>query len=222
MSTRAASGDRRADHITEAFDSGAMSVELFGEDFDWSRFSASVERELVFLDIETCGLGDTLIFLVGILRYRPGEPLRFESVFAADPSREPELVDRVAARLGEVDRWVSFNGACFDLPRLRKRALRHGVAFPEFRTHVDLLHEVRRRWKRDLPNCRLSTVERRLLGLERGPFDVPGSEVPGRYWDWVTTGRSELIEPIREHNRRDVLAMIALLHRLAGEGLLIE
>jgi uncharacterized protein YprB with RNaseH-like and TPR domain len=57
-------------------------------------------------------------------------------------------------------------------------------------------------------------VERRLLKLERGPFDVPGREVPERYRDYVRTGDPRWIAPVLEHNRRDVAAMAVLLKRL--------
>lgn len=205
-------------------DSRGFPVDLFGEAFDWCSFTRRFQSDLLFLDIETCGLGDTVIFLVGLLHYRSARErscLEFESLLARDPSVEPILLRQVAGRVCRTPHYVSFNGRSFDVPRLRNRARRHRVD-PLFEAlvdvpaerHVDLLIDVRRRWKGQLPNCRLSTVERRLLGLERSPHDVPGREVPARYWDAVTTGQPHLIDPIREHNRRDVLAMVALLQRL--------
>ena len=198
-------------------------VDLFGDGFDWGLFTGQFRHDLLFIDIETCGLGDTVIFLVGMLRYRSGGErpcLEFESVLARDPSVEPALLRHVAGSVCATPYYVSFNGKSFDLPRLRNRARRHRVevlfeAFVDVpaERHIDLLIEVRRRWKGELPNCRLSTVERRLLGLERAD-DIPGREVPARYWDAVTTGQAHLVEPIREHNRRDVFAMVALLSRL--------
>ena len=209
-------------------DAGGFPVDLFGEEFDWGSFARRFRDDLLFLDIETCGLGDTVIFLAGLLRYRSRRErscLEFESVLARDPSVEPILLRHVAGSVCRTRQYVSFNGKSFDVPRLRNRARRHRVDplyealvdVPAER-HFDLLIEVRRRWKDELPNCRLSTVERRLLGLERSPDDVPGREVPARYWDAVTTGQAHLIEPIREHNRRDVLAMVALLHRLGSDS----
>jgi hypothetical protein len=204
---------------------GDCPVDLFGEDFALRDFEARFREPMLFIDIETAGLGDAVVFLAGVLRYDGGRraagapPFRFSSCLAADPSFEPGLMGRVAGLLAEADRWVSFNGKSFDLPRLRRRACRHGLALPACRVHVDLLHEVRRRWKGRLPDCKLSTVERRLLGLERGPWEIPGREVPDRYWDFVTGGERRLLDPVVEHNRRDVLAMAALLARLGGEGL---
>jgi uncharacterized protein YprB with RNaseH-like and TPR domain len=61
-------------------------------------------------------------------------------------------------------------------------------------------------------------VERRLLGLDRGPGDVPGREVPERYWDYVRGGDFRWIEPVLEHNRRDVTAMAVLYRRIEAEG----
>ena len=184
---------------------------------------------MAFLDIETCGLGDSVVFLVGILlidmqheKDLDVSPLRFESLLAEDPSMEPQVLRTTADILTQVDFLFSFNGKSFDVPRLKKRAFRHGIEWPGCQVHVDLLHEVRRLWKDHLPDCRLSTVERRLLGLERGGhWDIPGSEVPNRYWDFVMTGENHLIEPVKEHNRRDVLAMLPLLNRMVSEGMRI-
>jgi len=169
----------------------------------------------VFVDVETCGLGDLPIFLVGLLaRSDGGWELRQD--LAPDPSAEPELLRRTAAVLGARGDWVSFNGRSFDVPRIRRRCRRHEVEWPEPARHRDLLHEVRRRWKACLPDCRLATVESRLLGLERGP-DVPGREVPERYRDFVRTGELRWLAPVIEHNRRDVAALAALLARVLAE-----
>jgi len=205
-----------ADESTEALfgaslaEAGGMpraAALLEGAGVDWA--------DLVFVDIETCGLADDPIFLVGVA-YRSDEAIVLEQCFAPDPTGEPELVRRTAATLGARSIWVSFNGKSFDIPRLRRRARTHAVEFPAAGSHRDLLHEVRRRWKGRLPNCRLSTVEESLLGLCRLPGDVPGREVPERYWDFVRGGERRWIDPVIEHNRRDVAALVALLCRVTA------
>ena len=77
---------------------------------------------------------------------------------------------------------------------------------------------MRRRWKGELPDCRLTTVERRLLGLARFPGDVPGREIPERYRDFVQSGDRRWLDPVIEHNRRDVAALAVLLVRLLDDG----
>jgi hypothetical protein len=190
---------------------GSFPPDLFGPRFRWPRDEGV--GGIAFLDLETCGLGDGPIFLAGILRPR-GSGLRLSRGLALDPSGEPALLRWAAGLLGEGLTWVTFNGRSFDAPRLRRRASVHGIEMPDPGEHLDLLLAVRRRWKTALPNCRLGTVERRLLGLERRADDVPGREVPERYADFVRTGNFRWIAPVLEHNRRDVTAMAVLLLRM--------
>ena len=123
------------------------------------------------------------------------------------------MLERTAEKLAARRDWISFNGRSFDVPRLRKRCRLFNIAWPDSRSHQDLLHATRRRWRKTLPDCRLNTVENRILGLER-LGDVPGREVPERYYDFVSTGERRWIEPVIEHNRRDVAALAVLLLRL--------
>jgi uncharacterized protein YprB with RNaseH-like and TPR domain len=188
--------------------------DLFGAGFTWEDGSAG---PIVFWDLETCGLADAPIFLIGALRPEAGG-LCFRRTLARDPSGEPALLRAAAALLGEGAVWVTFNGRSFDAPRIRRRAALFGIEIPLPAEHRDLLVAVRRRWKGRLPDCRLGTVERRLLGLTRATGDVPGREVPERYRDYVQSGNSAWIHPVLEHNRRDVAAMAVLYRRLLLEG----
>ncbi len=199
--------------------------DLFGKDSADDEFPARFSSTLLshgmelgdiaLVDIETCGLADDPIFLVGVA-YRSSDAgeIVLEQFFAPDPTAEPEMLRRSVEVLDERSVWVSFNGRSFDIPRMRRRAGTHRIEFPESRQHVDLLHAVRKVWKGELPNCKLSTVEQSLLGLERLPGDVPGREVPQRYWDFVGGGERRWVEPVIEHNRRDVIALIVLLRRV--------
>ncbi len=178
--------------------------------------------QLAFVDIETCGLADLPVFLVGVLMLDDsgdgGWGWSIVQYLAPDASAEPEMLSRTAELLARKRDWVSFNGRSFDIPRMRTRCRRHGVEWPECRSHQDLLHAVRRRFRGELPNCRLKTVESLLLGLERLPGDVPGREVPSRYYDYVRTGERRWLDPVIEHNRRDVAALGALFLRLTRDA----
>ncbi len=208
------------ERIVEVYGPGNFPVELFGEGFDWSLLRRLCPGPVVFFDLETLGLGDVPIFLFGGLTCLPpaeeagAEFLKLELILASDAAAEVALLREGAALLDRSKVWVSFNGRSFDHPRLRKRAFRHEVVLPSPSLHVDLLLEVRRRWKGELPDCRLGTVERRLLRLERGAHDVPGREVPQRYLDFVATGERRWLDPVIDHNRRDLIAMIVLLAKL--------
>ena len=65
-------------------------------------------------------------------------------------------------------------------------------------------------------DTRLKTVEDRLFGLRRED-DLPGSEAPAAFLSWVRD-RTGPVDRVLEHNRLDVLSLVALLGQLAGRG----
>lgn len=110
---------------------------------------------------------------------------------------------------------VTFNGKTFDLNLLATRLVLNRcsdvfAAMP----HIDLLHPSRRMLAHRLEDARLSTIERHVLGVERNG-DVPGFEIPQRYFDWLRQGDGRLLSDIFEHNRLDIVSMASLLKYLA-------
>ncbi len=172
--------------------------------------------DALFLDTETTGLAGgtgTLAFLVGLGWYE-GETFVTRQFFARDFGEEPALL----AALGELalqKRFlVTFNGRAFDINLLSARYILNRMhdtvsGMP----HLDLLHPARRLLGHRLENSRLVTIEEIVLGYAR-EGDVPGSEIPQRYFDWLRTRDARLIVDILEHNRLDVIAMAALLAHL--------
>ncbi len=75
--------------------------------------------------------------------------------------------------------------------------------------HFDLYYLARRAWGRELPDVRLSTVERCRLGVRRGD-DLPGREAPHAFFEWLRDGTGP-IDRVFEHNRLDVLSLVTLL-----------
>jgi tetratricopeptide (TPR) repeat protein len=61
--------------------------------------------------------------------------------------------------------------------------------------------------------CSLIALEREILGIRR-TGDVPGFQVPGRYFHFVRTGDADPLAAVLEHNRRDLLSLAALTARL--------
>lgn len=168
--------------------------------------------ESVLVDIETGGFAGTPAFLVGLLDLAV-EPLVVEQWLTRDYSEEQALVRLVAERLSARDVWVSFNGKSFDEPFLRDRAAACRVSFPRPRLHVDILHAARRAWRSRLPDCRLATLERRILGVARAG-DVPSADVPELFHHFLRTGRAGPLRPVLEHNRQDLVTSLQLLLRL--------
>jgi uncharacterized protein YprB with RNaseH-like and TPR domain len=166
-------------------------------------------KETVLIDTETAGLHGRPLFMVGLLRLSSSGPV-VSQYFARTYAEEAGLLAKMADLLPEVQLLVSFNGKAFDWPFVRDRMIYHRVSCQADFGHLDLLHPSRRRWRDELPNCRLQTLERYLSGRWRSG-DIPGAEIPQRYHDYVRDGDARLIAPVFHHNRLDLLAMMELL-----------
>lgn len=176
--------------------------------------SGGLERVL-FLDLETCGLASNPIFLAGTMHWN-GEDFVLRQYFARHYGEEAALLRAVHEHAKQHDLLVTFNGKTFDAPMLRTRALALGVSLRLPALHFDLLHASRRRWKHELPNCKLQTLERRICGRPLRVGDVDGSEVPGLYHDWVKSGDPWPLAPVFHHNLIDVIVMSDVLHALCS------
>jgi len=166
--------------------------------------------DLLFMDIETCGLSGSMVFLVGLMSYR-GRQLVFEQYLARNYAEEAGVLQAFADRLAAGGALVTFNGKAFDMTMVRERCAFHAVALVDSpQPHLDLLHESRRRWRGRLPNCRLQTLERYLCRRRR-VGDIPGHEIPQAYHDFVRTGDAGRLRDILHHNMLDLLTMAELL-----------
>ena len=174
------------------------------------------ERPLVCLDTETTGLGTaagTLVFLVGLGRW-DGQRLEVEQLLLPDHPDEPAFLASLRAAIPP-DAWlVTYNGRGFDWPLLVTRFRLHGAPPPAHAGHLDLLPVARQLWRHRLGDARLATVERGVVGVERVD-DLPGALIPGRYLDFLRTGRPDPLRAVVEHNRQDVISLGLLLAHLA-------
>ena len=80
--------------------------------------------------------------------------------------------------------------------------------------HVDMLHHARRLWHRRRRGPSPQQPRVVLLGHER-EGDVPGFEIPSRYFHYVRTGDARPLGAVLEHNRRDLLSLALLTARAA-------
>jgi hypothetical protein len=84
-----------------------------------------------------------------------------------------------------------------------------------------MLHPARRLWRQrpwgagpdpDDASCTLAVLEKHIAGLHR-VGDVPGYEIPSRFFRFVRTGDARPLEAVLEHNRLDLLSLAAVLAR---------
>ena len=207
----------------------------------WPRLAwlagAPVAHGLLFFDLETTGLAGgagTYAFLVGCGWFDGGRFLTrqfFLSSFAA----ERVMLAAVGTLAGASATVVTYNGKSFDLPLIDTRYALHRMCTPfSGMPHVDMLHPARRLW-RDADGargagtgvngpgtgCRLTTLEQSLLGFAR-VGDVPGAEIPSRYFRYVRSGDAAPLAAVLEHNRLDLLSLgllTARAGRLLEQGL---
>ncbi len=174
-------------------------------------------EELLFLDTETTGLAGgtgTIAFLVGIGWIREG---RFHSrqYFMPDFTHEAAMLEELAGFAADFEVVVTYNGASFDLPLLRTRALMNRLADPCGNlVSWDLLVPCRRLWGKCFPNCRQQTLENHLLGLQRNSQDIAGSLIPQTWFEFLKTGQPGLLPNVLHHNQKDLLGMLGLFARI--------
>ncbi len=169
--------------------------------------------ELVLLDTETTGLAGgsgTTVFLLGLARLVAGEWVTRQWLITRFAG-ERAMLAAAGAWCAEAQGGVSYNGRSFDLPLLAARCRLAGVADPfSCLPQLDLLHTTRRAFASRWPDCRLGTVERQLMGLRRSG-DLPGSEAPAAWLDWLHAGDGGRLAEVVQHNHLDLLSLAALL-----------
>lgn len=143
-----------------------------------------------------------------------GARLHVRQYLMRDYPEEGALLDAVREDLGARN-LVTFNGRSFDWPLLevRWRMNRRRCSDGPPRAHFDLLLAARRLWARTLHSRSLASLERHVLGLDRGD-DMPGAHVPAAWFDWLETGDGRDIDRACRHNEMDILALVALLARV--------
>ncbi|MEO7192812.1 MAG: ribonuclease H-like domain-containing protein [Vicinamibacterales bacterium] len=205
-------GRRRIEHCMP---SDGAPIHLFDRRIaptsDW-------RRRMIFFDTETTGLSGgagTLAFLVGC-GWFDDEGFTVRQFFLAGPSGERALLEALGAILADASLLVTFNGRSFDVPLMETRwAFHRSAAATDDVPHFDMLPPARRLWSRrdagpDTEGCSLSSLERRVLDVHR-VGDVPGFEMPARYFQFLRSGNAALIEGVLEHNRYDIVSLAAVM-----------
>jgi uncharacterized protein YprB with RNaseH-like and TPR domain len=177
----------------------------------------------LFFDLETTGLNGgagTYAFLVGCGMFDDEGGFVTRQFVLLRHVDERQLLQGVGAEFSKAGALVSFNGKSFDAPLIETRHLYHRL---EWRAgglpHLDVLHPARRFWGQEGPgvagdgSCSLGTLERSVLGARRRG-DVPGFEIPARYFQFVRSGDARPLAGVLEHNRLDLLSLAGLTARL--------
>lgn len=172
---------------------------------------------ILYLDTETTGLSGgagTVAFLVGV-GYLTEEGFLVHQYLMRDYPEERYLLENLAGLLAHFDALCTFNGKSFDLPLLQSRLRMNRMdAACLDKPHIDLLHLARRVWKMRLGRCNLGHLEEIIFGEARTD-DIPGSQVPERFFAYLKNGDFNQLTPVLAHNRQDIFSLCRLLTHMA-------
>ena len=169
-------------------------------------------HRVLFLDTETTGLSGgagTVAFEIG-LGFIDHRGMVIRQYVMRDYSEEGPMLEEIAGLFRRFDTVVSFNGKTFDLPLLESRMVMNRIRLSVTQMpHLDLLHASRRVYKLRLRRCNLSSLEEAVFGCKRCD-DLPGAQVPQRYFDYIRTKEFSLPEDVLRHNLDDVKSLACL------------
>lgn len=181
-------------------------------------------QDLMFFDTETTGLAGgtgTRAFMIGAADWHSdaerGDGLRIRQLLMTTMAAETAMLAEFARWLRPSTVFSSYNGRCYDAPLLktRYRLARQRCPITPL-DHVDLLFPTRRRYRGTWENCRLATIERQLLQIVRED-DLPGSEAPAAWLNYLRGGSAVNLRRVAEHNHQDVVTLSLLMLRLVAE-----
>ena len=165
-----------------------------------------------FMDIETKGLSNVPIILIGVAEIKRDKIISSQ-YFLRDYFEEPNIIEAYLNHLDEDSVHVTFNGKTFDVPFIKNRCIYNGIDANLDLPHLDLMYFAKNLWKDDLPNCQLQTIEREIFGIEREE-DVPGQYIPGYYDTYLSKRNIGPIVPIIEHNCQDIISLASFLEKM--------
>ena len=208
-------------HVTSIINDGLDAMKVMAEAWPSAK---GIDGRLLFIDLETTGLfggAGTQAFLIGCAAV-DGDCIRIRQYLLPGFEHERAVLAEVQAWSKNYGAFCTFNGRTFDVPLLETRYLFHRVpsAIGEL-PHLDMLHAARRLWRQrpmttgpdpDDQSCSLAVLEKHIAGLHR-VGDVPGYEIPSRFFRFVRDGDARPLEAVLEHNRLDLLSLAAVLAR---------
>lgn len=200
--------------LLDALSFNSEAASLLGMDKSYLDFDP---RRAVFLDTETTGLDiatATIPFLIGV-GFIKGEQFLLKQIFIDSIEKEPKILEYLSALFENHDQFVTFNGKTYDIPLLKTRYIFNRMDTNlEKRLNLDLLHVVRRIYKRRIKECSLVSCERQVLGFLR-ENDIPGEMIPQIYVSFLRNRRAGLMPLVFHHNVQDIVSMVALLGSLS-------
>ncbi|MFX0037630.1 MAG: ribonuclease H-like domain-containing protein [Candidatus Hermodarchaeota archaeon] len=185
-------------------------------------------EDFLFLDIETLGIIDSPIIIVGI-GFFTNEKFEIRIFFARELEEEIAICEHLKTKIFPYyECFITYNGKTFDIPFLANRFLYFFDENPMISSddpiyekcittfhHIDLYHHCRRLFKGKFFDYTLKSIEENVLNWKRDnelPSNLVGlcyrmyKENPERYIG--------LIKEVIEHNYYDIYSMPLILQKL--------
>jgi uncharacterized protein YprB with RNaseH-like and TPR domain/DNA-directed RNA polymerase subunit RPC12/RpoP len=172
------------------------------------------EQDFAIVDIETLGLSERPIILLGIAKPNKNQVCTSQFLLR-DIQDEPSAIWALISQLEPNLSLITFNGRSFDIPYIKQRLAYYGLDASLNNPHFDVLHFTRRALRSKLTDCKLETVEK-YIGIKRD-INIPGALVPHFYDTYLKTKNPGPLVAIVEHNKQDLLTLGTLFSKLYEE-----
>jgi len=198
--------------LSSGLDIGGDTLACLSKDPAFKNLDLSTS---LFIDLETTGLSGgagVVPFNVG-MGYYSDDRFWVVQYFLGDLAEEEKMIHELGKFFTDrnFQSVVTYNGKAFDIPLLETRFIlyRQPLILSGL-PHLDFLFPARSLWKHKYESCRLCNLAHEVLKTGRLE-DIPSSEIPWRYFQYLDTGNFELIEPILYHNEEDILSLLGVV-----------
>ncbi|MEE9553709.1 MAG: ribonuclease H-like domain-containing protein [candidate division Zixibacteria bacterium] len=185
------------------------ALPYFESSLDYEKFATS---GIAVIDTETTGLAGgtgTYPFILGV-GFFINDKFVVRQYILRDFAEEPAQLAAFTEDIKGLSTLLTYNGKSFDIPLLRTRFRinRTPIPFSDY-PHIDMVHPCRRLYKLHFESFTLGMMESAIVGFERID-DVPSHLIPYIYFDFLQNRNQELLLPILNHNRDDIVSLYLL------------
>ncbi|MFX0005074.1 MAG: ribonuclease H-like domain-containing protein [Candidatus Hodarchaeota archaeon] len=189
-------------------------------------------EDFLFLDIETLGIIDSPVIMVGIGFFK-NEKFKIHIFFTRKLEEEIAIYEHLRTEiLPNFKCFITYNGKTFDIPYLANRFLyffdenpmisEDDLPYEKINTvfhHIDLYHHCRRLFRGKFNTYSLTNIEEKLLNWTR-ENKLPSNLVGHCYRKYSENTKRYigLIKEIIEHNYYDIYSMPLILKTLLTCG----
>lgn len=185
-------------------------------------------EDFLFIDIETLGIYDSPMFMVGFGFYREDQ-YEIHILFARSLEEEIAICDYLKNIIfPRFKCFISYNGKSFDIPFIANRFLYFfdenpmispdEIPYKRSNTkfhHIDLYHNCRRVYRNDFTSFSLTNIEQKLLGFFRDN-EIPSELMGVCYRKFLNDPEryAGLMKECIEHNYFDVYSLPLIYKKL--------